>query len=93
MDTLYVAARNARAVYESLLNHLRDIRAPRSVWVALPREVDAWWRRRSLLKLVQHDRKWGIEGPGSERATVAFARLRGGELLYELGDSTGAHTS
>ena len=36
------------------------------------------------MKLVHQGRKWTIEGPGQERARVAYATLEHGRLAYEL---------
>jgi hypothetical protein len=44
------------------------------------------------MKLVAHGQDWKIEGPGSERATVAYARLEKGHLVYEIDASRSAET-
>jgi hypothetical protein len=36
------------------------------------------------MRLVPDGESWRVEGPGSERARVAFARLRDGRVVYEL---------
>ena len=43
-----------------------------------PSEIDQWWRNRREMRLVPDGESWRIEGPGSERARVAYARLEGG---------------
>jgi hypothetical protein len=50
----------------------------------LPGEVAEWWRLRSELKLTQTGDSWRIEGEGSERARIAYARLDGNALVYEF---------
>ena len=36
------------------------------------------------MKLVPDGKEWKIEGPGSERARVAYARVEGDRLVYEF---------
>ena len=36
------------------------------------------------MRLVDHDGKWQIEGPGAERAKLAFAKVVGDRLEYEV---------
>jgi hypothetical protein len=76
----------ARRVYEELLRYLSAFRAKGETWIALPREIAAWWRLRSELKLVSVNGTWRIEGQGSERARLAYAVLDKGELSYVNGD-------
>ena len=50
---------------------------------ALPRDVSRWWRQRATIELVNEHRHWTIaEGTGSESACVAFAQLKGDQLLF-----------
>ena len=51
--------------------------AQRGCWHALPREVAEWWRMREGLTCIADGVGALIEGPGSERATVAWARPDG----------------
>ncbi len=80
----YVISRRARNVYESLLDHLRQIVMRDKTWVALPGELDEWWRARSRMKLVNKGGEWVIEGFGRERASIAYAVLDGDRLVYEV---------
>jgi Polysaccharide deacetylase len=80
----YLITHRERKVYESLLNYLQEMIAREKIWAPLPREVDRWWRARSQMKLVPCDSGWKIEGPGKERARIAYAVLKGGRLVYEL---------
>jgi hypothetical protein len=57
------------------------------MWMALPGEVDVWWRARKDMQLVQKDGNWTIEGPCSDRAQVAYAVLDNGQLRYEVAKS------
>jgi len=71
-------------VYRQLLEELRNVAANRNVWMALPAEVDQWWRERSRMQLMPSGNGWRIEGPGSDRAIVAYACLDGERLTYEF---------
>ncbi len=79
----YVMEHRPRKVYAELLEHLSDRRRDAKLWIALPREVNAWWRARDQMKLVQEGGRWRIEGPESYRARLALAKLENGHLLYE----------
>ncbi len=81
----YFTHRAARRLYAGLLEYVSEWRSRGETWIALPREVDAWWRQRSQMELVKTESSWSIEGAGSERARVAWAVLDGGRLQYELG--------
>ena len=80
----YLNTLEARNTYTSLLGYLVELRHTADVWIALPGEIDTWWRRRSKMKLVSENGGWKIEGPGAERATIAYAALRDGTLIYEF---------
>jgi hypothetical protein len=80
----YLIERRARNVYESLLDHLRQMVAREEIWAALPGDVDRWWRARSQMRLVPRGDEWEIVGPEKERGRVAYAVLNGGRLVYEL---------
>jgi peptidoglycan/xylan/chitin deacetylase (PgdA/CDA1 family) len=80
----YVIPPRAQEVYKELLAYLNRLRADHAVWVALPTEVDHWWRERSAMQLIAGSQGWTIEGPGSHRARVAYARLDGDQVVYEI---------
>jgi hypothetical protein len=80
----YLITYRERKVYESLLIYLQEMIAREKIWAPLPRDVDRWWRARSQMKLVPCDSGWKIEGPGNERARIAYAVLEGGRMVYEL---------
>ena len=82
----YLIERRARNVYELLLDYLRQMVAREKIWVALPGDVDLWWRARSQMKLASRGNEWEIVGPGKERARLAYAILDGGRLAYELAE-------
>jgi hypothetical protein len=80
----YLTGESQREVYTELLKHVADLRDRKRVWVALPGEVNAWWRNRHRMTLVPEGDAWRVEGPGSERAKVAYARLESGRVTYAL---------
>jgi len=47
------------------------------------KEIDSS-RSRSKMRLVGHDGQWRIEGPGADRAKLAFAKIAGDGLEYEI---------
>jgi hypothetical protein len=80
----YVIDRRARSTYQALLEHLALARDERQVWMALPREVDRWWRQRNDMRIVHDGAGWAIRGAGSERARLAFATLAGDTVVYSF---------
>ena len=80
----YLIDAGARKVYESLLQYLQQMVQREKIWMALPGEVDQWWRARSQMHLVQADGRWTVEGPQSDQAKVAFAVVDGDNLRYEV---------
>lgn len=80
----YVIENRARTTYVNLLQYLANLRSDERVWLALPRDVNHWWRQRSQMQLVRRGQEWAIEGPGKERASVAFAYVDGGRLTYRI---------
>ncbi len=80
----YISEPRAQDTYKSLLAYLADLRSEGKIWIALPREVNQWWRDRSQMRLARRGSNWEIEGPGSERAQIAFAQLEGKSLVYRL---------
>jgi hypothetical protein len=83
----YVIEERARNAYQALLVYLSKLRAEGKIWIALPGEVDRWWRMRSQMKLVSKGGRWTIEGAGRERARVACATLDGDKVTYTMADS------
>ena len=80
----YIIEQRARSVYQALLEHLARMRDERGIWVALPREVDRWWRERSQMRIAGGEGTWRIEGAGKERARLAFATLSDDELIFSI---------
>lgn len=80
----YVIEERARGVYLQLLDYLTQIRVDRNAWFAPPSEVNRWWRERSRMRLVEENGAWRIEGPGKERARIAYASLVGEKIRYTV---------
>ena len=82
----YIRKGSPLETYKSLLQILEELRKNRNVWIPLPREANRWWRQRSQMQLVMRDGQWLVDGPGSERARVAFASCEDGQLVYRVCD-------
>lgn len=77
----YLVGRRERDVYSQFLRHLVDLRE-RGMWMALPGEINRWWRNRQRMTLVPAGEGWRIEGPDSNRARVAYATLENDRIAY-----------
>ena len=82
----YIIDERARSIYKELLGYISDLRAQRQTWIALPKEVAEWWRLRNQMTLVKAGNSWRIQGPGSERARLAYAVLDRDKLAYVMGE-------
>jgi hypothetical protein len=80
----YIIDKRARDTYRALLSYLRQLRSEQRLWFALPGEVDQWWRARSKMRVIRRGGQWRIEGAGAERAKLAFAKVSGDHLEYEI---------
>jgi len=80
----YVAKPRERATFEDLLAHLDTLRREKDVWIATPGEVNRWWRQRAQMQLIDDHNGLRIEGEGSERARVAYASEKDGQLVLAL---------
>jgi len=80
----YLVGRRERDVYIELLRYLADLRERCGVWVAVPGDINRWWRSRSRMKLVRDRDAWRIDGPDSHRARLAYATLENGRLTYKV---------
>jgi len=74
----------AQKTYKALLTYLGELRSEGKIWMALPQEVNQWWRQRSQMRLVRRGNAWEIEGSGKERARIAYANLEGERVVYHL---------
>jgi hypothetical protein len=84
----YVNERSTMVVYKELLQYLSGLREKRALWFALPSDVDAWWRARSKMAVIRDGDSWTIEGDGSDRAVLAYARVENDRLVYDLPEGT-----
>jgi hypothetical protein len=80
----YLMESQAQAVYRELLGYLSRLRAEKALWITLPGELERWWRNRQQMQLVRNNGDWRVEGPDSERARVAHACIREGQLVYAI---------
>ena len=81
----YLRETKPQETYKSLLQHLAEIRDTDNMWTPLPLEVAQWWEQRSEMQLVQRNGQWNVEGPGHERARIAFAsKNRDGSVAYRI---------
>jgi hypothetical protein len=80
----YIREPREQDVYRELLGYLTTLRGTDHMWTPLPRDVAVWWRQRSEMRLVCEHGLWRIEGPGKERARVAYASLTEDGVTYSL---------
>jgi len=80
----YVMEAREQEIYEELLGHLAELRKKKNVWITTPGEVNHWWRQRAEMKLVENGEELRIEGSGSERARIAYASERDGQLILNF---------
>jgi hypothetical protein len=78
----YVIPPEARSIYVQLLQHVARLRSEGKIWLALPGEINRWWRNRAQMRIVRRRHGWTIDGPDHERAQLAYARLRNHEIEY-----------
>jgi hypothetical protein len=78
----YIQTPLARQSYTNLLAYLAELRDTTGAWAALPGQVNQWWRQRAQMTLEKSGDEWRVSGPGSDHATVAFARLEGSSIVY-----------
>ncbi len=80
----YMAKPEERRIYAELLAHITHLQRERGVWLALPGEINRWWRQRRRMRLVREGNTWLVSGEGSGRARVAYARLENGRLSCRI---------
>jgi hypothetical protein len=80
----YTMEQQKQALYRRLLGLMKRYSEERQMWLALPGEVDTWWRERNSMSLSQQGGAWSVRGKGSHRAAIAYARLENGKLTYVL---------
>jgi hypothetical protein len=67
------------------------LKEEQGIWIATPKEVNRWWRAREKMNLSLKSGEWQIEGPESDRARVAFARVEEGQLVFRLREPSEPH--
>lgn len=82
----YLTTPTAQSTYRQLLSYLAELRERARVWVTTPGELNDWWRQRGQLRIVEDSTHAWIEGPGSERARIAYAEEYRGQLVFRVGD-------
>jgi hypothetical protein len=80
----YLVNSEDKLVYRELLNLLKTIREQGQTWIALPTQVNAWWRARNKMSIERVADSYRIVGEGAEQAVLAFAVEREGKLTYEI---------
>lgn len=86
----YLLDRRPQTIYRDLLAFLTELQSEHKMWVALPNQINDWWRQRSKMTLVPDGNTWRVEGLGKERARLAHARLDGDGLMYDIETSVPA---
>jgi hypothetical protein len=87
----YIVRAREQSIYKALLGHLVRLREEKGVWITTPGEVNRWWRQRAQMKLVENGEDWQIEGPGKERARIAWASEKEGRLVFTLQEEALGH--
>ena len=80
----YMIEKRARTVYAELLQYLARLREENNLWIALPGDVNRWWRNRSQMRLVSAGDTWKMEGPDCDRARLAYVTADGDRLAYTV---------
>jgi hypothetical protein len=80
----YIQTSRARNTYIQLLSYLSEVRSQKGLWIALPGDVNTWWRQRDNMQIVKKNGEWKIEGAGSDKARIAYATIRDNSLSYRI---------
>lgn len=78
----YIVEPEKQVLYRELLQMLKRYGSEKNVWLALPGEVDTWWRERAAMQLEYREGSWSVLGKGSDRASVAYATLENDKVAY-----------
>jgi len=78
----YLLDSRVQSMYRDLLAFLAERESDCKMWIALPNQVNEWWRQRSKMTLVADGKGWRIEGHGKERDRLAYAKRDGDRLIY-----------
>jgi hypothetical protein len=80
----YITTPQERQTYEALLGHFALLRKEKGLWISTPDQVNRWWRQRAQMTIVEDGDRLRIDGPGKERACIAYASEENGRLVYAL---------
>jgi hypothetical protein len=80
----YITTPRERQTYEALLARLTFLRDEKHVWTPTPGEVNRWWRQRAEMRIVEDGEDLRIEGPGKERACIAYASEEDGRIVFSV---------
>jgi hypothetical protein len=65
----YMLEQHRAEAYGRFLDRFRD---DETAWRALPRDVNAWWRRRAASRLERANGAWRVVGPAAPDARIRF---------------------
>lgn len=80
----YMIAPRGQALYQQLLKRLAEMRDTRQAWLALPGELNDWWRQRHAMTLTESAGQLSIQGLGAERARIAWAVQTDQGIQFEV---------
>jgi hypothetical protein len=80
----YVVKSREQSIFKQLLGYLAYLKKEKGTWTTTPSELNRWWRQRAEMTLVEKDGSWQIEGAGKERARLAYASEKDGQLALQV---------
>jgi hypothetical protein len=80
----YVVKSREQGIFKQLLGYLAYLKKEKGTWITTPSELNRWWRQRAEMTLVEKDGNWQIEGAGKERARLAYASEKDGQLAFQV---------
>ncbi len=80
----YMLEERGQRLYRQLLNRLAELRDAGQLWPALPCDLNDWWRQRRMMELTKGTNGWAIQGPGAERARIAWAVDTDSGIKFEI---------
>jgi len=80
----YMVEKRGQKMYWALLERLAGLRDSGQAWLALPGELNDWWRRRQAMELVEEEGRWTIRGEGAEQARIAWAVQTKDGIQFEV---------
>jgi glycosyltransferase involved in cell wall biosynthesis len=80
----YVTEPEQQRLFRDFLSEAREQCERRDVWATVPSQINAWWRKRSNMRLISSANGWSIVGDGSGQARLAYASLSDDKLSYSV---------